>query len=218
MQDVTIRKYQVGDRFAIRRIACETAFLGETYQNFIANGEALADVLTACYTDYEPESCFVAESAGEIVGYIIGSLDVKRIRKIQLWRILPKAVFKCITSRAIIDKNSLRFMFHVILGLLAGDCKIPNFSKEYPATLHINLTAQFRGKGTGAGLINVFIKYLKENLVSGVHFGTMSENARGFFEKMGFRVLFSGKLTYLKYYFGKDLNYYVMGSRETADG
>lgn len=45
--------------------------------------------------------------------------------------------------------------------------------KNYPAHLHINLTSQARGKGTGKKLIEQFIFELKSKNVPGVHIITL---------------------------------------------
>ena len=58
--------------------------------------------------------------------------------------------------------------------------------------------------------------FLKEKGVRGLHFGTFSEEAKNFFLKSGFTVLFQGKRTYLESYLGKELNFYVFGWKFSA--
>ena len=61
-----IRPYQKEDRPSVRRISCETAFLDADLHDFFSDEEILADALTLYFTDYEPESCFVAELEEQI--------------------------------------------------------------------------------------------------------------------------------------------------------
>ncbi len=88
---------------------------------------------------------------------------------------------------------------------------MPDFSKEYPAELHINLKKGFRGGGIGRKLIEHFLSYLKDNDIRGVHLTTMSENAKSFFERMGFHVMHKIGLSFLRFYFHKNIPYYAMG-------
>ena len=84
-----IRKFQSGDREAVRRICCATALLGNPSSIFFDGDEIFADAITLYFTDYEPESCFVAEHQGEVVVYLIGAKDAAcACRKDILFRIM----------------------------------------------------------------------------------------------------------------------------------
>ena len=61
---VNIRLYESRDRAAVRRICCETADNGGPVEGFFRDRELVADLVTRYYTDFEPESCWVAEVAG----------------------------------------------------------------------------------------------------------------------------------------------------------
>jgi 8-oxo-dGTP pyrophosphatase MutT (NUDIX family) len=69
----TIRSYRATDRAAVRRLCCETGFLGEPIDPVYEDHELFADFLTSYYTDHEPESSFVLEVEGELRGYLLGS-------------------------------------------------------------------------------------------------------------------------------------------------
>src|SRR5438105_3518657 len=69
----SIRKYRASDRTAVRRLCCETGFLGNPIDPVFEDRELFADFLTAYYTDWEPESALVLEIAGEIKGYLLGT-------------------------------------------------------------------------------------------------------------------------------------------------
>ena len=73
LEDVVIRQYRKQDREFVRSIAWDTAFFGSPAEIFFSEKKILADFLTLYFTDYEPESCFVAENQGRVVGYLIGA-------------------------------------------------------------------------------------------------------------------------------------------------
>ena len=62
----TIRSYRSSDREAVRRLCCETGFLGEPIDPVYEDRELFADFLTTYYTDHEPESSFVTTPSGEL--------------------------------------------------------------------------------------------------------------------------------------------------------
>ena len=205
-----IRKFQKRDREEVRRISCATALVGKPSSIFFAGDELFADCLTLYFTDYEPESCFVAESRGKVVGYIIGAKDASRIgRKDFLFRIL----LKTIASAALLKPKNLLFIWHCLMSFLKREFSEPGFSQDYPATLHINVHEDSRGLKIGAGLIGAYLEYLKEEGVRGVHFATMSERASGFFSQQGFELLYKGKRSYFRYILHHDLPLYIYGKR-----
>ncbi len=69
----TIRSYRKTDRDAVRRLCCQTGFLGTPIDPVYEDRQLFADFLTTYYTDWEPESSFVVEIDGEIRGYLLGS-------------------------------------------------------------------------------------------------------------------------------------------------
>ena len=68
-----IRNYRKEDRATVRRLCCETGFLGDPIDPVFEDRELFADFLTGYYTDWEPESAFVLEVGGEVKGYLLGS-------------------------------------------------------------------------------------------------------------------------------------------------
>ena len=73
LTDTIIRNYQSRDRAAVRRLCCETGFLGKPIDPVFEDRELFADYLTAYYTDVEPEAAFVLEQGGTVKGYLLGS-------------------------------------------------------------------------------------------------------------------------------------------------
>ncbi len=208
---IIIRKFLERDRKDVRRIACETAFWGSSRYEFFEDDEILADLLTLYYTDYEPDYCFVATYNNSVIGYLIGAKNVQVMNRVFYFRIIPKLSLKSIYRGLIFKKNTGVFLFHCLIGLFKGEFSTADFSLEYPATLHINIDKDFHSSGIGRKLIDKYLGFLKEVKVKGVHLGTTSEGARGFFTRMGFKLLLTKKRTYLRYKIGKEQVFYVFG-------
>jgi len=213
MEGLLIRRYKKEDRGAIRNIAWETAFRGEPASIFFADKEIVADFLTQYFTDYEPESCFVAEKDGEILGYIFGSQNINSLKRIFFFKILPRIILKAIFRGTLFCKKNFLFIFYLLRSLLRREFKMPDFSKEYPANLHINMRKKFRKLGIGKMLMEKYLNYLKENKVKGIHLATFSEEAKRFFEREGFKLLFKGRRSYFRRILGKDILVYIYGKK-----
>ena len=69
MSNLIIRQFLPKDREALRTICCDTADMGEPIEHFFPERESAADLLTAYYTDFEPESTFVAELDEKILQF-----------------------------------------------------------------------------------------------------------------------------------------------------
>src|SRR5437763_15124889 len=81
-----IRGYRRSDRESVRRLCCDTGFLGEPIDPVYEDRELFADFLTTHYTDHEPESSFVVEVDGEIRGYLLGSRKPLRNQLYSFWQ------------------------------------------------------------------------------------------------------------------------------------
>lgn len=211
-QEIFIRKFRPEDRSEVRRISCQTAFLGMPIKDFIDDEEIIADALTRYYTDYEPESCFVAVAGDRIAGYLTGSKNLNAAKKINN-KIVGDLFLKIFNKGLFVRVNTWRFVSRVVLSFFRGEFNAPNFSNAYPAVLHINIDRDFRGQGIGSKLIARYMLYLEENAVTGVHFGTISEKAKIFFLKNGFHVLLERDRSYLSAYSGYPVKYYIFGKR-----
>lgn len=215
MEEAVIRPYRREDKLEVRDIAWETAFMGESGDIFFDDKELLVDFLTLYFTDYEPESCFVAEYKGRVIGYIIGAKDSRLLRRVSYFKITPRLFLKAIIRGAFLRKKNFNFLFHCILSYFKGEFREKDFSITYPATLHINLKSGFRGLKVGSRLITVYLEYLAKENVAVVYLATMSDKARLFFISEGFELLHQGVRSYFRYLTGKDTPIYIFG-RKTA--
>ncbi|HER24990.1 MAG TPA: GNAT family N-acetyltransferase [Candidatus Atribacteria bacterium] len=207
---IKIRNYQIKDREAIQKISLENIVLGE-HRDSIFDDEILADLLTKYFTDYEPLSCFVAVKVNQVIGYIIGAQDIRKMRRLMKHKIVPGLICKALGRRQLLRRNSLILLKNIISSYLKGEFISPDFSQEYPATLHINIRAEYRRQNIGSLLIDHFLDFLQKENVRGVHFGVVSESAKDFFIKLNFNILFSGKYSFLRFLLGKTIPHYIMG-------
>jgi len=209
---IKIRNYQIEDRDIIRKISLESIFLGENRAS-IFDDEILADILTIYFTDYESLSRFVAVKDNQVIGYIMGTQDVQKMRRIMKYKIIPRLIYKALYRRQLLHRNNLILLKNIISSYLKGEFISPDYSKEYPATLHINITEEYRRQNIGSLLVDYFLDFLKRKNIRGIHFGVMSESAKKFFLKLNFNLLFTREYSFLRYLLGENVPYYIMGKR-----
>lgn len=135
--------------------------MGEGAERFFSGKEILCDFLTRYFTDYEPQSCFVAESDGSVVGYLIGSISLQVLEQKAMAKVIPSLFLEGVFSGVLFSPKNARFLFHVFTSFLKGEFHAPDVRQEYPAVMHINIRDGFRGQGIGKRLIDAFCEYLK---------------------------------------------------------
>jgi GNAT superfamily N-acetyltransferase len=211
--NVNIRKFENRDRGELRSISHDTAFMGQPASLFFEGREIICDALNSYFTDYEPESCFVAEVNSTVVGYLIGAKNKIAAEKVFQDKIMLRLFWRALKSGVFIKKKNIVFIFSCLTAFLKGGFSTPDFTKEYPATFHINIKNEFRGQNIGTALISAYLSYLKEKLVSGVHLATISRAGADFFSKQSFRLLYEGKRSYFKHILHKDVPLYIYGKK-----
>lgn len=177
--------------------------------------DLLADMLSLYFTDYEPQSSFIAESNGKAIGYLLGTTNMERMNHVFTWKVCPRILGKIILGGALLSPKNLRLLWAVTKSFLRGEFFMPDFSDRYESTLHINLDKSYRGQNIGERLMARYEEYLKENKIESLYVSTLSEDAKEFFIRQGFEVLFYRRRSYLKYRLGKILNCYVLGKSLT---
>jgi ribosomal protein S18 acetylase RimI-like enzyme len=210
--DITIRAYEIRDRESIRRICYETSFLQRPHL-FFDDPEIVTDALTRYYLDFEPQSCFVAEARGRVVGYIIGTLDLAQMNYVYGSKILMPLIVKAIEHGAFFRRKTMLFILNYLFGILKGEFLIPNFTRSYPSTFHINVDRDLRGKKVGTQLIQRALQLLREKKIPGVQFSTMTDEAKDFFVRQGFLVLYSSRRSFLRYALGHDTVFHLLGKK-----
>jgi ribosomal protein S18 acetylase RimI-like enzyme len=72
---VRIRAYRPEDRAAIRKLCCDTGFLGRPIDALYRDRELFADLFTRAYLRHQPQWALVAEAEGRVVGYLLGAVS-----------------------------------------------------------------------------------------------------------------------------------------------
>jgi ribosomal protein S18 acetylase RimI-like enzyme len=141
------------------------------------------------YPDYEPESLFIAQTAGQVVGALLGAVDTYQFENIYRKKIKP-----CLLMRTLAWKYGSPGWLPAILKTewAEREVRAPTVDRsQYPAHLHIGVLPEWRRKGIGTELMNNFIEYLKINRIPGFHLYASSHHPMGiaFYEKLGLEKL-----------------------------
>lgn len=195
---IVIRNFTPADRRQIRRISCDSAFMGEPVERFLKDRELFADWATLYYTDYEPESVFLAEYGNRVAGYIMGCCNEENYRRVFSGQIQAPCLKKAWKS-LFVEPSARVLLFNLGRSFLCGEFRRPDFSNIYPAHLHINVDAGFRCAGIGAMLMDKFLSYLVCRRVMSVRLATISKRANRFFRNQGFGLLYRRRVTYFDY-------------------
>ncbi|MDD5561593.1 MAG: GNAT family N-acetyltransferase [Candidatus Omnitrophica bacterium] len=210
---VNIRKFKKDDKEQVRSISHDTAFMGQPATLFFEGRKVICDALSLYYTDYEPESSFIAEVNSKVVGYLIGTKNKAAAENIFKNKIMPGLFREALKSGVFLNKKNIVFILNCLSAFLKGDLSDPDFTKEYPATFHINLMKEFRGQNIGTALIGAYLGYLKEEAVPGVHLATLSQAGADFFSKQSFQLLYKGRRPYFRHILHKDVPLYIYGRK-----
>jgi len=139
-KSVIVRRFRPDDRSAIRDICQKTALRGKPTNTFFEDEEIVSILFADYYMDYEPESCFVAEIDGRVVGYALACKDTKRYEKALFLRIVPRLIARVVWKIATLRyrrKETYQTLWWV---LTRSWREIPTASlSRYPAHMHINV-------------------------------------------------------------------------------
>ena len=188
-----IRSYRASDREDVRRLCCQTGFLGEPIDPVYEDRELFADFLTTYYTDHEPESAFVIEIDGELHGYLLGCR--KPLRN-QLYSFQQNLVlgFRALLRYRRYNERSRLFVRWV---LSHGWREVPAAPRRTPH-FHINLLPDARKMATTRALFSAYFAYLYrhgERRVYGQIVTFESRRGEKMFERYGFKVLNRARIT-----------------------
>ena len=191
-----IRSYRPEDRATLRRLCCQTGFLGEPIDPVYQDHELFADFLTAYYTDWEPESSFVLEIDGEIRGYLLGSRKPLRNQLYSFWQNVS-LFLKALSRYFHYNQKSRRFVRWM---LMYGWREVPAAPRRVPH-FHINLLPDARKMSTTRALMSAYLSYLYrcgEKRVYGQIVTFESRRGERMFERYGFKVLNRAEITKYK--------------------
>src|ERR1700730_13812748 len=151
----TIRSYRKTDRDAVRRLCCQTGFLGMPIDPVYEDRQLFADFLPTYYPDWEPESSFVVVVDGEIRGYLLGSRKPLKNQVYSFWQNVSLFV-KALTRYFRYNAASRRFVRWV---LAHGPREVPAAPRRVPH-FHINLLPDARKMSTTRALMSAYLSYL----------------------------------------------------------
>ncbi len=194
----SIRPFRRSDRAAVRRLCCQTGFLGEAIDPIYQDRELFADFLTTYYTDHEPESSFVLEVEGELRGYLLGC---RRPLLNQLYSFQQNVVLflRALLRYPRYNQRSRRFIRWLLVN---GWREVPAAPRRTPH-FHINLLPDARRIATTRALMSAYLTYLYrsgEKRVYGQIVTFESRRGEKMFERYGFRVMNRAEITKYKAY------------------
>jgi hypothetical protein len=190
---IVIRNYESRDREGVRRLCCQTGFLGKPIDPVFEDRELFADYLTSYYTDREPESSFVLEQDGVVKGYLLGSRHPLRQQWHDFWLNFS------LVARGVSRYRSYRKESRDFIGWI-----LRNSWREVPAAprriahFHINCLPEAQSVASTREIINRYLEYLRDAGEKAV-FGQMvtfdSRRGSPIFERYGFKVLNKCEIT-----------------------
>ena len=169
---IEIRKAEIGDLERVEYI-CRMTADEESIKDENA-GRIISLMYSTYYIEEETDNCFVLVDNGEVVGYIISSVNPLKLNK--------RYKEKYIKQIQEIDNKSAFMARFIPLPYLLLRFK-------YPAHLHINLLPDYQGKGFGTKMINTLLSELKEKGIKSVMLLADSKNtgAIKFYKRNGFK-------------------------------
>ena len=191
MNNINIRPYKTGDREALRTLCCDVADHGNPIENFFPFRDVAADFLTKYYTDYEPQSTFVAEDDGRLVGYITGCMDNRRYGLVMFWLLGPALLIKAF-KHGIFFRPEIR---QLLCGILKNWRRVFVWRKSsfhsHQGHLHIGIAGDFRGQQVGRDLVQTLVEHAAKSgiteLAASVHGANIAAGL--FFEAQGFVIV-----------------------------
>jgi GNAT superfamily N-acetyltransferase len=144
-RNIIIRPYCAQDRPAIRRICCDTGFLGNPVETIFTDREIFADLFTEPYLHHESDWAWVAENGEGVIGYLLGSVSPKFQRALLLsgFQTTMKMLARAATGRYTNHPRTKKFIRWL---LTSGYWEQPKHP-EHAAHLHFDIQKNYRGAG-----------------------------------------------------------------------
>ncbi len=190
---VEIRSYRPADRAAVRRLCCDTGFLGGPIDPVFEDREMFADYLTRYYTDCEPESAYVVCVNDEVRGYLLGSRRPFLQQAFNVWnnlRLLARGLWSYRGYNAA-SKRFIRWIF------TQAWREVPAAPRR-TAHFHFNVMPDARQLATARALVDAYLAHLRAHGEKRVYGQiVVFEDRRGsaLFERYGFKVLNKSEIT-----------------------
>lgn len=176
---VAIRPYEPADREAVRDICRRTAYHNLGSDKVFEDGELFADYFTSYYTDYEPESCLIAELDGQIVGYLTGSVFTRRMFRVMGRRIVPSVILRML-FRTLTGQYRKPETLRAVKWFLTRSWRegLPVPIDEYPTHYHCNVLREAIGRNVYSTMAFTFLDMAEARGSTGIH-GQIEEPVEG---------------------------------------
>lgn len=173
-----IRPYARADRDAVRTICYQTGYLGDPVASAFRDFECWADMLTTYYTEREPQSCFVVDVDGKVVGYLLGTLDARNVPAAELIAI-KHGLLRLLPLRPGTSGFYWRSLLDTVRDAISAPA--PRMHPDlalYPGHAHFSVLPEARSLPVAPGLFRTFFKYAREQGCPGLHGEVFVENER----------------------------------------
>jgi GNAT superfamily N-acetyltransferase len=188
-EHVIVRRYKPEDRAAIRRICCDTGFLGNPIETIFNDREIFADLFTNPYLDYGADWAWVADDGGHVVGYLLGSVSPSF--NYTLMYLGFQTAMKMITRAATGCYSGHPRSRHFVRWLLTSGYREQPKHPDNSAHLHLNVEKLHRGHGLGLRLWRAFEQQLESAGIRtcyGAFFSRPRRRPEAVYSRLGFSV------------------------------
>jgi GNAT superfamily N-acetyltransferase len=157
------------------------------------------------YEKIFPHWTYVAQVRGIVIGYLTGCPDSRAFNKARFWRSALPLFIDVVRGRYPGSRDGRRFVKQFFGLEKAAEQAFPRelrrmLQRDYPAHLHMNVDAAWRGSGVGRKLVEAFFSDLRNAGVLGVHLYCGGDPLEFYlhrgFKELG-RVSFHGMVVYV---------------------
>jgi len=212
--ELIIREYHKADLQGVRSIYGKDEFARpRLLYKYPRLKEYLADEVLYYFTQFEPESIFVAEVDGEIVGALLGAKNTLHQASCYERHTKPYLRKRCLSG---VYGLPIWLLPELRTHMAGRKLKTPKVDyRQYPAHLHIGILSAWRRKGIGTELMKRYASYLRKNDISGYHLYASSFHPFGvaFYRKLGLEELGEFDWRFHNGYEWMNVTEYIFGQR-----
>lgn len=189
VDNLVIRPYKIEDRSAIRRICCDTGFLGNPVEPIFNDREIFADLFTGPYLNHESDWAWVVENGEGVVGYLLGSVSPAFHRTLMLsgFQTTMKMLARAATGRYAHHPRTKHFIRWLLTNGYWEQPKHP----ENAAHLHFDIQKSYRGVGLAWRLWQIYENRLLDAGIKccyGAFFSWPKRRPENIYSRFGFSV------------------------------
>jgi hypothetical protein len=191
-----VRRYTRNDRDAIRRICCETGFLGRPIDPVFQDRELFADFFTDYYLRCEPDAAFVVTIDNSVVGFLVGCRYPLRHQLFSVIQNLLLALKVLVRYRRYKPETK-----HYLWWILRNAWREVPSAPRNVGHFHVNFLPQVKSIAAFREILETFLRFLADQSVTQIIAQMVTyDDRRGLalLERYGFRVLNRSEITKFK--------------------